>query len=189
MRGQSTNTPLDFSTHPSGPFGNTNETGTTEAKFCTSSRPSLSDENQRVSRLTDGENVETQNYNEAIDLCNQMYTDTLLSRQVQDEEANSWKQRGDALIKKRGPIIDSNKLTVDGHYVTMSRLCGYATTVTKLKGKIIKDTVMLSLMNVVMQSRYLEILIVMAIHHSTIVVVVSVDIQWYLAYILVLLVE
>ena len=56
---------------------------------------------------------------------------------------------------------------------------------TKLKGKIIKDSVMQSLMNVVMQSRYPQIMVVMAINHSTIMVVASVEIQWYLVYILV----
>ena len=48
---------------------------------------------------------------------------------------------------------------------------------------------MQSLRSIVMQNRYPQIMVVMVIHHSTIMVVVSVEIQWYLAYILVLLVE
>ena len=60
MQGQSTNTPIDPSTHPRDPFENAKETRTAEAKFCTYLRPSIGDENQRVSRLTDGENVESE---------------------------------------------------------------------------------------------------------------------------------
>ena len=82
MQGQSTNTLLDLNTHPTGPFWNTNETGTAEAKLCTYFGLSPCNENQGVSRLTEGENVESQHYDESIGLYNQMYTDALLSRQL-----------------------------------------------------------------------------------------------------------
>ena len=85
MQGQSVNTPLDLSTHLTDPFENVNETKTAEVKFCSCPRPSLSNENQRVSRLTDRENEESWNCNEAISSYNQMYVDTLLSRQLQNE--------------------------------------------------------------------------------------------------------
>ena len=46
----------------------------------------------RVSRLPDRENEESWNYNKAISSYNQMYADSLLSRQLQDEESNSLEQ-------------------------------------------------------------------------------------------------
>ena len=45
-------------------------------------------------------NEESWNCNKAISSYNQMYAETLLSRQFQDEESNSLEQRVDALIKK-----------------------------------------------------------------------------------------
>ena len=51
--------------------------------------------------LTDRDNKESQNCDEAISSNNQMYADALLSRQHQDEESNSLEQRVDALFKKR----------------------------------------------------------------------------------------
>ena len=62
-------------------------------------------------------------------------------------------------------------------------------TVTKLEGKSIEDTVIQSLMNVAMQSRYPMIMVVMVTHLLAIMVVASVEIERYLVYILVLLVE
>ena len=117
MQGQSMNTPIDPSTHLTDPFENANESRTAEAKFCASSRPSLSNENQKVSRLTYRENIESQNCDKAISLYNQTYTDALLSRQLQDEEFNSLKHRVDTLIKKRDSMNSSKKLTFNSHYV------------------------------------------------------------------------
>ena len=74
----------------------------------------------------------------------------------------------------------------------MSKLCGQATTVmtvTKLEGKSIVDSVIQSCMNVAMQSRYPLIIMVMATHLLAIMEVASVEIQWYLVYIFVLLVQ
>ena len=48
----------------------------------------------------DRQNEEIWNCNEAISSYNQMYADTLRSRQLQDEESNSLEQRADALIQK-----------------------------------------------------------------------------------------
>ena len=60
MQGQSTNTPLDPSTHLTDPFDNANETKTAEVKFCAYPKSSLSYENQRVSRLTDRMNEKSE---------------------------------------------------------------------------------------------------------------------------------
>ena len=90
MQGQSINTPLDLSTHLTDPFDNVNETKTAKVKFCAYPKSSLSNENQRVSRLADRENEESWNCDEAISLYNQMYADALLSRQLQDEESTLW---------------------------------------------------------------------------------------------------
>ena len=46
-----------------------------------------------------------------------MYSDTLLSRQLQDEESNSLEHRVDALIKKRNLMNWSNKLTFKSHHI------------------------------------------------------------------------
>ena len=116
MQGQSTNTPKDLSTHLTDPIENANETRTAEPKFCAYSRPSLSSENQRVSRLTDRENEEKWKWNKAITLYNQMYADGLLSRQLQDEESNCLEHTVDALIKKRDSMKGSKKLTFNSHY-------------------------------------------------------------------------
>ena len=80
MQGQPTNTPLDLSTHLTDPFDNAHETKTVEVNFCAYPKSSLSSENQRVSRLTDRENEESWNCDEAIGSYNQVYADTLLSR-------------------------------------------------------------------------------------------------------------
>ena len=45
-----------------------------------------------------------------------MYADTLLSRQLQDEESNSLEQRVDALIKKRD-LINHSKMTLNHHCI------------------------------------------------------------------------
>ena len=117
MQGQSINTLLDKSTHLTYPFESTNETKTAEANFCAYPRLSLSNENKRVSRLADRENEESQNHDEAISSCNQMYADILLSRQIQDEESNPLEQGVDALIKKRDLMNCNKRLTFNSHYV------------------------------------------------------------------------
>ena len=117
MQGQSINTPLVLSTQLTDPFKNSKETRTAEVKFYAYSRQSLSNENQGVSRLTDRENVESQNCDEAISSYHQMYTNTLLSRQLQDEESNSLEHRVDTLIKKRDSMNCSKKITFNSHYI------------------------------------------------------------------------
>ena len=82
MQGQSINTPLDLSIHITNPFKNAKETRTAEVKFCAYSRLSLNNENQKVTRLTDREDVESQNCNKTIISYNQTYTTTLLSKQL-----------------------------------------------------------------------------------------------------------
>ena len=46
-----------------------------------------------------------------------MYTDALLSRQLQNEESNSLEQRVDTLIKKRDLMNCSKKSTFESYYV------------------------------------------------------------------------
>ena len=74
----------------------------------------------KISRLTDRENVESQNCNEAISLYNQTHPNALLSRQLQDEETNSLEHRVSALIEKRDSMNSSKKLTFNS-------LCTYST--------------------------------------------------------------
>ena len=57
MQGQSINTPLDLNAHLTDPSERTNETKTAEVKFCAYPRLSLSNKNQRVSRLADRERL------------------------------------------------------------------------------------------------------------------------------------
>ena len=121
MQGQSINTPLDLSTHLTDPFESANETKNAEVKFYAYPSPSLSNENQRVSRLGDRENEESWNCDKAISPYNQMYADALLSRQPQDKESNSLEQRVDALIKKRDLMNCSTKLTFNSHYIQTPR--------------------------------------------------------------------
>ena len=80
IQGQSINTTLDLITHLTDPFENANETETAGVKSFAYPRPSLSNENQRVSRLTDRENEESQNCDEAISSYNQTYAEALLCR-------------------------------------------------------------------------------------------------------------
>ena len=150
----------------------------------------------RVSRLTDRENEESQNCNEAISSYNPMYADTLLGRQLQDEESNPLEQRVDALIKKRYFMNHSKKSTFNSHYIKIPQdheqtiqigPSGYDSK--KLQDKNIEDTVIQPLMNITMQSRYPFIMVVMATHLLAIFVVVSVEFQRYLMFILVLLLE
>ena len=100
MQGQPIKTPLELSTHLTDSFDNAHETKTVEVNSCAYSKSSVSNENQRVSKLTNRENEDSQNCNVAIGSHNQMYTDALLSRQLQDEESDSFEQRVDVLIKK-----------------------------------------------------------------------------------------
>ena len=61
------------------------------------------------------ERMKSQNHDEAITLYNQMYTDALQSRQLQDEESNSLEQWVDALIKKQDLMNHSKKSTFNSH--------------------------------------------------------------------------
>ena len=196
MQGQSINTPLDLSTHLTYPFENANETKTAEVKFCAYLRPSLSNEDQRVSRLTDRENDESWNCDKALSSYNQTYADTLLNRQLQDEESNSLEWRVDALINKRDLMNHSKKLTFNSHY--MQTQYDHKQTLMidhrsydsdKNRRQKHRRHCHKSLMNVTMQSRYPMIMVVMATHLLVIMVVAPVEIQRYLVYITVLLVE
>ena len=62
-------------------------------------------------------------------------------------------------------------------------------TVIKLEGINIEDTIIPSHMNITMWSRYPSIMVVMATHLLAIMIVVSMEIQGYLVFILVLSVE
>ena len=79
-------------------------------------------ENQKTSELTSRENEESQKYNNATGSYDQVYVDTPLSRQLQNEESNSLEQRVDVLIKK-GELIQNRRSSVNGHYVL--NLCKY----------------------------------------------------------------
>ena len=71
----------------------------------------------RVSRLTDRENEDSQNCDEAISSYNQIYADALLSRQLKDEECKSLEQRVDALINKWDLMNHSKKSTFNSHCI------------------------------------------------------------------------
>ena len=105
-------------------------------------------------------------------------------------------QRVDALIKKRDLMNCSKKLTFNSPYTltphdheqTM-QIVHSSYDSDKTRRQNIEDTVIQSLINVTMQSRYPLIRVVMATHFLAIMVVASVETQMYLVYILVLLVE
>ena len=66
MQGQQIKTPLDLSTHLTDSFGNAHKTKTVEDNFCAYPKSSLKNKNQRVSRLTDRQNEESQTCDEAM---------------------------------------------------------------------------------------------------------------------------
>ena len=62
-------------------------------------------------------------------------------------------------------------------------------TVTELEGKSIEDTFIQPVMDITMQSRYPLTIVVVATHLLSIMVVASVEIERYLVFIFILLVE
>ena len=101
MQGPVLDASLNPSTYLSDLFDIANEINTKEAHFSAYPKSSLINENQRPSRLSGRENKESLNCSNATNSYNQVYVDTLLSRQLQSEESNSLEQRVDVLIKKR----------------------------------------------------------------------------------------
>ena len=110
------NAPLNASTYLSDPFDIDNETKTKEVYFNAYPKSSLINENQRSSKMFGRENEESQNCGNTTRSYNQVYADTLLSRQLQNEESNSLEQRVDMLIKKR-ELIQNRKSSFNSHYV------------------------------------------------------------------------
>ena len=115
MQGPIINAPLNPSTYLSDPFDIANETKATEAQFHAYPKLSLINEDHRASELPGRENEESQNCDNDTCSYNQVYADTLLSRQLQDEESNPLEQTVDALIKKRGLINKRGKSSFNSH--------------------------------------------------------------------------
>ena len=63
------------------------------------------------------ENEENQNCDNSTSSYNQVYANTLLSRQLQDEESNSLEQTVNVLIKKRELITHRRKSSFNSHCV------------------------------------------------------------------------
>ena len=92
---------LNQSTYLPDPFNIANETKAKGVHFRTYPKSSLINENQRTSKLSGRENEESQNCDNATSSYNQVYTDALLSKEIQNEESSSLQKRTDVLIMKR----------------------------------------------------------------------------------------
>ena len=124
-----------------------------------------------------------------------MYVYAILSGQLQNEESNSLEQRLHEPIKKR-QLIQNGEASFNSHYGLNQHEheqsmwikpndCNYDTTNRQKHRKCCQTTPM----HIVTHNRYTSIIVVMATHLLAIPIVTSVEIQRYLAFILVLSVE